>query len=119
MIKHYIKFIYPGALFADFSETEGAKRERPARLPDHCFGYCFFDREVITKNGEKLTGEDKNFSPWTYIGKKRTLAQVKKETPNETILIGNMEGNGWGAIVKTRFGQAFPLEKGDKVESAK
>ncbi len=117
MIKHYIKFLYPGSFVAENSTEEVKKRERPARLPKHCFGYCFFDKEVVTKDGETLQGREKNFSSWTYIGKKRTLAQVKKETPNEKILISNMEGNDWSEIVQTRFGQSFPLEKGDKVET--
>jgi len=117
MLKHYIEYLHPGIIVSEHSEEEVKKRERPAKLPNNVFGYRFFSREVVTKNGETLRGKEKNLSPCTYIGKKRTLAQVKKETPDAKILISNMESNGFKEIVNTRFGQSFPLEKGDRVEA--
>lgn len=91
MLKHYIEFYHPGIIVSERSEEEVKKRERPAKIPNNVFGYRFFSREVVTKNGETLQGEAKDFSPCTYIGKTRTLSQVKNETPHEKILIDNME----------------------------
>ena len=47
-----------------------------------------------------------------------TLEQVKAtygSDHNYRILISNMENNGYGAVVKTKFGQFMPLNDNDTV----
>ena len=49
---------------------------------------------------------------------KDTMEQVKAVFGNDSnyrILISNMEGNGWNAVVRTKFDQFMPLEDNDTV----
>jgi len=39
----------------------------------------------------------------------KTLAEIKRESPDLTTLIGNMEGNGYDRVVLTRRGNYQPF----------
>lgn len=119
MLKHYVEFLYPGLFVSEASVEEIAERDvKKVELPDNRFGFCFFDRTVTVIDGQTLTGDRKNVSGWYYQGEKMTLEQVKAVFGNDSnyrILISNMEGNGWNAVVRTKFDQFMPLEDNDTV----
>lgn len=119
MLKHYVEYLYPGIIVSETSVKEVAERDvKSVDLSDGCFGFRFFDRTVTVIDGETLTGDRKNVSGWYYQGEKMTLEQVKAtygSDRNYRILISNMENNGYGAVVKTKFGQFMPLNDNDTV----
>ena len=119
MLKHYVEYLHPGIIFSESSVEEIAERDvKAVNMPDSCFGFRFFDRTVTDIDGETLAGGRKNVSGWYLQGEKMTLEQVKAiygSDHNYRILISNMEGNGYGAVVKTKFGQFIPLNNNDTV----
>ena len=119
MLKHYVEYLYPGILVSETSIVEVAERDvKAVTIPDDCFGFRFFDRTVTVIDGEILTGDRKNVSGWYYQGEKMTLEQVKAiygSDPKYRILIANMEGNGMGTVVKTKFGQFLRLYDNDTI----
>lgn len=117
MIRHYVEFFYPGVICTDTSEREVLDRYPSSlNVPENAFGFRFFDREVVeTLSGEELKGEKKNFSSNYYYGERYSLAEIKNYMPDKKVLIANMEGNNFPAVVKTRFGQFMPLRHGDIV----
>lgn len=118
MLKHYVEFSFPGAFFSEYSVKEVAERNPELiTVPEGAFAYRFFDRIETVVDGETLTGERKNFSPFTYFGTAYTLEEVKAQFPEYTILISNMECNGWNRVVKTLRGNWQPLGEGDTVIS--
>lgn len=116
MLKHFVEFSYPGIFFSEYSHEEIAERKPElVTVPKEAFAYRFFDQVQTVVDGEPLTGERKNYSRYTYFGKVYTLEEVKKEFPEYTTLISNMECNGWNRVVRTRKGNWQPLEEGDTV----
>lgn len=116
MLKHYVEYIYPGIIVSETSTKEVLSRNpKSVLIPDSAYGFRFIDREEVELNGEKLKGDNKNISRWYYRGRQMTLEDVKREKPEEEILISNMERNDWKSIVWTKFNQAIPLDKGDTV----
>jgi len=119
MLKHYVEYLYPGIIVSETSVNEIPERDvSKVDIPANCFGFRFFDRTVTVMDGETLTGDMKNVSGWHYQGEKMTLEQVKATYGNDgehNILISNMENYGYAAIVKTKFGQFFPVRDGDTI----
>ena len=115
MINTYIRYLYPGVFCSDESVLQVKDRTIPKTIPKGVFGFQFFDREVIEKDGEKLFGKEKNHSRYTYFGTKMTREQVENEKPRELILIQNMKSNDIKTIVFTKFGQAIPINDDDEV----
>lgn len=115
MLKHYVEY---RILFSETSVKEVSERDvKAVNMPDGCFGFRFFDRTVTVIDGETLKGDRKNVSGWYYQGEKMTLEQVKATYGSDhdyRILIAIMEHNGYGALVKTKFG-FMPLNDNDTV----
>ena len=115
MIKHYVEFIYPGIIVSESSSKLIKNRGSIVELPNSSFGYRFFDREEIKKNGEVLMGKRKNISHWHYEGKRYSLADIERLKPNERILISNMRNNKIDYVCCTNFGLSIPIDKGDVI----
>ena len=116
-LKHYVIFYYPGSLMNEEEIKLISDRRNKIEIPQGSFGYRFFDRTEVVLDGEELTGKPKNYSCMHYLGRKMSLAEVKKELPNEKILIRNMEGSNYKYMVKTIRGNFQPFKKGDKIIS--
>lgn len=117
--KHYVEFFYSGIITADTSCRPSDHRD-PARvsLPDGAYAFHFFDREETELDGETLRGERKNVSPTYYPGGTvKTLAEIEAlHDPRDRILLSNMRGNDWPAVVYTRFGNwPQPYREGREV----
>ena len=117
MLKHYVEFLYPGMFTSETTKEEIAERnESHITLPKNSFGFRFTDREEVKlENGKVLKGEFENSTGIYYEGRKMNLSQIKKEMPESTILISNMECNHWDNVVVTKFKQVFPLNEKDIV----
>ena len=116
-LKQYVTFYYPGILMNEKEVKLISSRRDKIEIPKGSFGYRFFDRIETRVDGETLKGKPKNHSGIYYLGRKMSLAEVKKELPKEKILISNMEGNGYKYVVKTIRGNFQPFEKRDKIIS--
>lgn len=114
----FVRFFYPGSLVSETSTHEVADRDTSKLdVPKGAFGWNFYDKLVVEAGGKKLWGPEENTSGTTYLGEVYDLARVKREMPNERILISNMEGNGFERVVVTGRG-TFPLRDGDEVRQA-
>lgn len=80
------------------------------------YGFYFSTRERGPKD---LDSKKVKTSGVYYLNcRVRTIEEVReKADPKESILLSNMEGNGWKAVVETTKGWkgTYPLEKGDTV----
>ena len=117
--KTYIEFFYPGSFFSE-SSTQKVKTRDVSRVkvPKNAFGFKFFDilSVVVDAAGKKvlLTSERINVSPMHYYGgKPYTVAELKREFPNERTLISNIENNGYWKAIRCRTGNWQPFKKTD------
>lgn len=126
MTKHFVRFFSPGTLVAESSDVpidswdveaarvmSGSVEERHGAVP---YGFMFLTR---TRGPKDLDSKISKKSKMYYINcKKETLAEIEaRALPSERILLENMRGNGWDAVVTTTRGWKWtqPLCKGDKV----
>jgi hypothetical protein len=115
--KTYVEVMYPGILFSESSVEEVDYRDpyAVAKKYKNAFGFRFFDQErTEVKVGSKkqtVSGERKNESKFYYPdGETYTVADVKKLKGDHSILISNMEGNGYKKVVRTRMGNFQPFD---------
>lgn len=112
MLKHYIRWYFPGSFT---SETADKPLERPIIKPRRAYAYQVYAQTELIHSGELLKGEKKLLGPMTYFGTEFTKEDVMRCPGNMEILISNMEDNHWTRVVQTSAGQFFPLEDGDIV----
>lgn len=112
--KTYVQFLYPGTIVAETSTHEVADRSDPI-MPEGAYGYSFFSRTETIVNGEKLIGEVRDRSVYTYIGEVMTAEQIERLPGDYRILLSNMRCNDWPVVVRTARGNFVPLLSGDRV----
>lgn len=116
MTKTYIEYFYPGSFVSETSIEEVKDRTITKDIPKGAYCFRFFDREEIEVNGEVLRGKAKNHSKEYYPDAELyDVERVMREVTNPSILIRNMEGNGWKQVVKSRRGNFQPYDP-EKVE---
>ncbi len=106
--QHYVTFYSPGTFVAEtsakpvdswdvYAAVKMARevKERHGAVP---YGFRFTTRG---RGPDDLDAKQTAQSPFYYLsGKVETLAEVKaRATPDDRILIGNMEGNGYDRII--------------------
>jgi hypothetical protein len=112
----YIEFLYPGTFFAENSSRPVPRRELPEVIPGQATGYRFFTRREIEADGEKLVGQPKDYSGWTYFGKEYSAEEVQAlEDDRLSILKSNVRINGWQRMVLTIYGNWYQLQADDRV----
>lgn len=110
MIKHYVRFILKGEIFNNYKTDEVESRDlNHIKIPDDAIAYFFFDRNFE----DNEISDPINVSPIIYIGIKYTLEEIKKDFPEEKILISNLEKNGCKTAVRTINGNWQFLRKKD------
>jgi hypothetical protein len=70
MLKHYVEFDTPGSFFPE-SEVREVSTRIPANLrkiPKYTYAIEYFDKEIVVKNGETLSGRTKSHSKRIIIG---------------------------------------------------
>lgn len=119
MLKHYVEYFYPGVLVSETEVKEISRRDRRCVKPSKlCYGFQFFDREEVIKDGETLRGNRKNLSGMYYIGGEvLTVEDVEALRPKSQykILLSNMVNNGWDKVIRTRLGNFQNFYPKDKV----
>lgn len=81
----------------------------PAKVEwrDDAYAFCFFGRDRVTDDkGNTYDGDEEQVGKLYYHPDSviETLAEVKANRPDETILISNMQTNGLEKIIWTRRG---------------
>lgn len=117
MLKHYIRYYYPGVFMSETSVKEVKQRnEKSIEFPKGSFCCQFFDREEIVKDNEPLVGKEKNHSGRFYNdGEVFNLEKLKKEHPDKETLISNMKCNDWEKIILCNTGNWQPFSEEDKI----
>ncbi len=116
MLKHYVEYFYPGIMVSETSVKEIPERiNGNIGFPERCFGYRFYDVEVIQLPNEELRGKRKNISGMYYCGVEYSAEQIKINFPNERILLSNIRCNSYVRLVKTCMGNWQPLDDDDVV----
>lgn len=127
MQQHFIKFFSPGTFVSETTLIPVNKRcvheaieisktiiERHNAKP---YAFCFI---IKARSGDELDSKVINSSGTYYLGgRSLTLDQVKKEMPDEKILISNMECNNWNEIIinDNSWRTIQPLRDGDVILS--
>ena len=114
----YIEFILPGLVLSDIDAIEVTPDRLAAlQVPSKAFAFrYYYILETESPGGAALKSDRLGVSGRYYIGGRvMSLADVKREMPDERILIDNMEGNGWGYVIKTRLGNFQPFFPQDQV----
>ena len=107
-IRRYVEFLYAGSFTADCRAEEVGHAD-PALIdvPDGAYAFRFFDVQEIEDEGTVLRSDRLNKSMTFYPDGVLTTVEQAREMPNSRILVSNMEGNGWPAVVFSRYGN-FP-----------
>lgn len=119
--KHFVVFLYPGTLFAEETtkEIDSWDVDQALVMAKKGDGYKPFAFQFITRGraADDLDSRVVERSGRYYLGGQiQTLEEVKaRNDPRDSILIGNMEGNNWPRVIKTRFGNTCPLTEKDVV----
>jgi hypothetical protein len=116
---YYAEFLYYGIIVSETSLKEITREEylnpETVSVPKDSLGFRVMHRNEVIEEGDVLLGQYKNTSGWFYIGRKMSKSEVRSEFGADSTLFRNMENNGYEYVVKTTFGQAFPLHDKDTV----
>jgi len=122
-LKTYVEYLLPGIFMSEEETKEIKNRDVKLALkqmPKACFTFKFYDVETIEQNGEVLRGKAKNHSGWYYPDAEKIHWKKIPDTPENSILISNVKGNGLGGYgIKTRIGNWQWLQEGDIIFSTK
>lgn len=124
--KHFVTFYSPGTLFAettqkpidswDVKKATGMARAVKERYDAVPYGFRF---STSGRGDEDLDSKVTATSPFYFLGGKiETLEQVKaRATKGGTILVSNMEINGWDRVITNTnsWKCTLPLNPGDVV----
>jgi hypothetical protein len=129
MKKHFVEFHSPGTVFPEttvkpIDSWDAAEAEKMAatvteRFNATPYGFRFLTRE---RTDADLDSKVVKQSGMYFIrGRVETIDDVKRRAdPKESILLSNMEYNGWNRIVRhvpgdEGWGWTLPLEEGDAI----
>jgi len=114
MTKHYVRFTYAGSFVSEHGDEPIRSRDSKIILPRGAYAWRVFDREEVRHGGEVLKGEPKNFGPRHIVGEVFDVERVRREVPDNDILLSNMKCNRWPKVIRCRQG-FIPMEKDDVV----
>jgi len=125
MKAHFVTFNSPGTFFSEQTTLPIASWDVPLAVKmskgiterRNAKPYGFFFTTRSRGENDLDSKEVKRSGTFFLGGRVLTLKQVKQEMPDEKILIGNMEGNGWKKVVISDNGwrSCHPLMDGDVV----
>jgi len=111
--KTFVRKYHPGSFVSETSDTEVADRNWLPGPDSYTYSWYFYDKEFVEINGEVLTGKPKNISPIYYYGLELSAEEAMRV--GNDILRSNIRGSGIKRLVKTKWGQMFPVNDGDIV----
>ncbi len=113
----FVEFQSPGILFAEmWTRDVNSTDPNAVEWPDNAYAFRMFQREDLVDNGKTYKGEAEQIGPTYYHPDSRieTLAEVEaRNDERDKILVSNMKGNKWPAIVWTRWNN-FPQPYDEK-----
>lgn len=119
--KTYVEFLFRGSLVDESTKQEVTNRSVLLDVPEGAFAFHFFD-VYVTRMHDGFTNREVhskrfNESPMYYPGGQAfTLEQVQAlGDKSHSILVSNMECNGYKTVVRTRWGNWKPFKAGDVV----
>lgn len=116
MVKNYIEWLIGGRFFAESSGEEvSVPGSLPSKMPKNAAAYRFYTRQEVVLDGETLTGNARDHTPWHYFGVEYNLAQLADMHGKNSTLYGNIAGNDYTRAVHTFAGNWYPLNDGDTV----
>ena len=131
MEAHFVTFLSPGTFMAEDTtkpieswDVKAAQKMAEAITERHnAIPYAFYFT-TRTRSDNELDSKESKRSPTYYLPhcKVETLAEIKKRNdPKESILVSNMECNGYKRVVTTTKGWRWtqPLGKNDVVLTAR
>jgi hypothetical protein len=121
--KTYVRYFTPGTIVSNEGVREVPERNpyQIARdLPSGAFAFEFFDKLVAVgeEGGQEvaLTSGERNKSGRFYIdAEKLTATDVEALPGDHSILLDNMRGNRWPAVLRCRTGNFQPMQAGDSI----
>ena len=115
MLKHYVKFWYPGISVSENTVEEIESKDiQNIEVPQNAYAFSLYDIEIVEFEGEILRGKPKNVSSMYYCGgTKKNYRTVCKEKGSDSILAGNMLCNNWDCVIETPYHQYFPIRDKD------
>lgn len=122
-MRHRVEYLIPGSLFPESIVRDIEPRTVEAALaeaPDLAFAFVLFDVEDAPDLGPDfaVTPKRKNVSGRHYIDAEVfTAEQIEAldDGHDYGILLSNMRGNEWPALVRCRTGNWQPLDEGDRI----
>lgn len=107
--RHFIRFFSPGMIVANTKmvRVDGGRPDpETVEFPDGAYAFEIVEQDVVTDGDDEFLGASKSIGPVYYHpdSKIETLDEVRQNHPDETILISNMETNGYDRIVFSRDG---------------
>ena len=113
--QHYAEFYFARSFTSDLvSMAVDNQGLSGLEWPDRAYAVRFYSRTETESDGEILVGKRRDVSPVTYrYGTVRTIDEVRESMPG-SILLRNMEGNGWDKVVDCAQG-TLPFMEGDTV----
>ena len=88
------------------------------KWPDNAYAFTLHERTDVINGPEKFIGEARQIGPMYYHpdSKIKTLAEVMAAARHDDrILISNMRGNKWDAVIYSRWGNWPQPYDADKV----
>ena len=116
----YVEFLYPGTLFSESSlEKRNTYSPDNIKIPKSAFGFRFCERVESTVDGEVVCGTMK-YEEGIYYAPGATIYSLKdvkagKIGGDVSILISDMECNGYATVVKTNRGNIQPFGTNDSL----
>lgn len=122
--EHWVKFLLPGTLFPEETRVQlesRSTREAMAFADKNAYAFKLYDVEVRTgvlEDGEKIENRRMvNESGMYFIGgkllDKEDIAKENELNNRYSILLSNMESNGYEYVVRCRTGNYQPFQEGD------
>ena len=115
------RYYMPGSFFSEDEAREISDCSidaAVAQAPEDAFAFVLYDRPVIDFEYDpklfRVAPVPQNESGKHYLGGKTYTPDELRALPGDhRILIGNVEGNGWGRAIQCRTGNWQPFEEGD------
>lgn len=120
-MNHKVEYLMPGLLVSEsitLDLSERSVKEAVDLAPKNAFCFTFFDVPDAPDLGEEFTVTPKpqNRSGRYYLGGEvLTLKDVREHYGAYSILLSNMRGNEWDAVIKCRTGNFQPFTSEDVI----
>ena len=106
-LKTYARFFAPGSFVAnDWTRPVEQADPYAVKWPDDAYAFTLHEREDVVDGETRYEGKPRQIGPTYYHpdSKVETLDEVRRNPKAGTVLVSNMECNGWDRIVWSRWG---------------